>query len=341
MAKVNITDVANRSGVSRKTVSRVINEQAYVSDEVRKKVKKVIKELNYEPDRQARSLRTGRSYNLVFLFERPSSYYVIGLVEGIRTACVESGYELIQKESITQGSKLILSIMEFVERTRLDGIVLMPPLTDNEQLLAYLEEAKIPYARITPGTEREGAIDVHTTNRMAGKEMMHHLLELGHRRVAFISGDPDHSAMAERGHGVQDCLDEWDGPSCKLSLHQGYNTFESGQRTARHILNLDSTPTAIFAANDDMAAGVMFEVQEKGLRIPQDISVAGFDDTLLAARIWPGLTTISQPITLLGEEAARALIKSVRKEKLKQPIVLPTQIVIRRTSGVPTSIEKP
>ncbi|MGV6818893.1 MAG: LacI family DNA-binding transcriptional regulator [Parvularcula sp.] len=335
MRKVNITDVARRSGVSRKTVSRVLNNQAYVSDEVRRKVQKVIAELNYEPDRQARSLRTGRAFNIAFISESPSSYYVISLVEGIRSACVEFGYELILKETTTKGSKLILSVMEFIERSRLDGVILMPPLTDNEPLLVNLEEANVPYARVTPGEARDGALDVHTTDRLAGREMMDHLLGLGHRFVAFISGDPDHLAMGARRSGVRDSLEEWSGDGCELVVRQGFNTFESGQKAAKHLLSLEPRPTAIFAANDDMAAGVIFEAQERGLRVPDDVSVVGFDNTLLAERIWPGLTTVSQPTKSMGAEAARCLIRHVRGEAVDPPAPIPTGMVIRRSSAAP------
>lgn len=335
MRKVNITDVASRAGVSRKTVSRVLNNQDYVSDEVRRRVQKVIAELNYEPDRQARSLRTGRSYNLAFISESPSSYYVISLVEGIRSSCKEFGYELILKETTDKGSKLIVTVMEFIERSRLDGIILMPPLTDNESLLVNLEDANIPYARVTPGEPREGAMDVTTTDREAGREMTNHLLELGHRNIAFISGDPDHLAMGFRRNGVRDSLEEWTGKDFELVVRQGFNTFESGQKAARHLLALNPRPTAIFAANDDMATGVMFEAQEQGLRVPEDVSVVGFDNTLLAERIWPGLTTVAQPTEALGSEAARVLIKRIRGEEAGPLDPIPTKLIFRRSSGPP------
>jgi len=165
--------------------------------------------------------------------------------------------------------------------------------------------------------------------------MTDHLLKLGHRRIAFISGDPDHLAIMERGHGVQDSLKECNDPDCELIIRQGFNTFESGQKAARYLLTLKPAPTAIFAANDDMAAGVIFQAQEMGLRIPEDISVAGFDNTLLSARIWPGLTTISQPTSELGAAAARALIKNVRGEDIIQEVEIPTKLIIRGTRSPP------
>lgn len=333
MRRVNISDVARRAGVSRKSVSRVVNREEYVSEALKKKVEKAIAQLNYAPDRQARSLRTGKSFHIAFVYETPSSYYVISLVEGIRSGCRERGYELVLHETTAKGSRLVLSVLEFVERERLDGLLMMPPFTDNEHLLAALDDAGIVYGRIAPGTERRDGIDVLTTDRQAGATMTEHLLSLGHRHIAFISGDPDHLAMMRRLDGVRDALRDWDGEPCKLTMQQGFSTFDSGVRSAKELLSLDPRPTAIFAANDDMAAGVIYEAQELGLRVPDDLSIAGFDDTLLASRIWPGLTTVRQPTREMGETAALLLIDRVMGRRAEASAPIPTELVVRRSTG--------
>jgi len=333
MRRVNISDVARRAGVSRKSVSRVVNREDYVSDALRKKVEKAIVQLNYAPDRQARSLRSGKSFHIAFVYETPSSYFVISLVEGIRLSCRAHGYELVLHETNVKGSRLVLSVLEFVERERLDGLLMMPPLTDNEHLLAALDDANVFYGRIAPGTERHNGLDVITTDRAAGAEMVRHLLELGHRHIAFIAGDPDHLAMMRRLDGARDALRDWPGEPCELTVKQGFSTFDSGVRAAQDLLSMRPRPTAIFAANDDMAAGVIFEAQERGLRIPDDISITGFDDTLLASRIWPGLTTVRQPTRSMGETAAQILIDRVMGRKVEAPAPIPTKLIVRRSSG--------
>lgn len=333
MRRVNISDVARRAGVSRKSVSRVVNREEYVSESLRKKVEKAIAQLNYSPDRQARSLRSGKSFHIAFVYETPSSYYVISLVEGIRRSCRAHGYQLVLHETNVKGSRLVLSVLEFVERERLDGLLMMPPLTDNEHLLAALDDAGVSYGRIAPGTERRDGLDVITTDREAGAEMVRHLLTLGHRHIAFIAGDPDHLAMMRRLDGAGDALEAWTGEPCELTVRQGFSTFDSGVRAARDLLSMRPPPTAIFAANDDMAAGVIFEAQERGLRIPDDISITGFDDTLLASRIWPGLTTVRQPIRRMGETAADILIDRVMGRKVTARAPIPTELVVRRSSG--------
>jgi LacI family transcriptional regulator len=330
--RVNITDVARRAGVSRKSVSRVINREEYVSEALKKKVEKAIAQLNYAPDRQARSLRTGKSFHVAFVYQTPSSYYVISLVEGIQWCCRERGYQLVLHETTAKGSRLVLSVLEFVERERLDGLLMMPPFTDNEHLLAALDDAGVVYGRVAPGNGRRDGLDVFTTDRKAGAEMTEHLMSLGHRRIAFISGDPDHLAMMRRLDGVRDALRERGG-ECELIVQQGFSTFDSGVRAAKELLSLDMRPTAIFAANDDMAAGVIYEAQELGLRVPGDLSIAGFDDTLLASRIWPGLTTVRQPTREMGETAARLLIDCVMGRTAEAPPPIPAELVVRRSTG--------
>jgi len=333
MRRVTIGDVARHAGVSRKTVSRVVNRDKYVSPDLRERVEKVVDQLNYIPDRQARSLRSGKSFHVAFVYETPSSYFVISLVEGIRRVCKDAGYELILHETEAEGSQLVLSVLEFIERERLDGLLMMPPMTDNDQLLSALDRDNILYGRIAPGTPQPGGIDVSTTERAAGRHMAEHLLELGHRRIAYISGHPDHLAMSERLKGVREAIAAFEDGDVELDVRRGLNTFESGLAAARELLVQASRPTAVFAANDDMAAGVLFEAQELGLRVPDDLSVAGFDDTILAARIWPGLTTIHQPVHRMGERAAQNLINRISDRPTEDDSPLETRLIIRRSTG--------
>ncbi len=333
MRRVTIGDVARHAGVSRKTVSRVFNRESNVSNELRKRVEKVIAQLNYEPDRQARSLRSGKSYHVAFAYEFPSSYFVISLVEGIRRVCQEHGYQLVLFETEEKGSRMLLSLLEFIERERLDGLLLMPPMTDNDQLLVALDEEGVPYGRVLPGTSRRGMLDVTTTDRAAGREMIDYLLELGHRNIGFISGHPDHLAMGERLTGAQDSIRNWTGEPCALTVRPGLNTFESAFESARELLTLEPRPTAIFAANDDMASAVIFEAHEMGLRIPDDLSVAGFDDTLIARHIWPGLTTIHQPIREMGSRITANLLDRIKGKDVEAVTEIPATLVKRRSTG--------
>jgi LacI family transcriptional regulator len=338
MRRVRIDDIARRAGVSPKTVSRVVNREQNVSDELRAKVEKVIAQLNYEPDRQARSLRSGRSFHISFAYTSPSSHFVISLLHGIRRACRQNGYLLVPFETEEKGSKLVLSLLEFVERERLDGLLLMPPMTDNEQLLAALEEENILFGRIAPGDQHSRELDVVTNDRAAGHAMADHLLQLGHRHIAYIAGHPDHLAMAQRLEGLRDRVHDQANAPCKLEIWPGKNTFESGLEAARVLLSRQPRPTAIFAANDDMACGVLFEAHDRGLQIPGDLSIAGFDDMVLAARVWPGLTTIHQPVREMGETATQRLIDCISGRSVEALEPLASRLVVRRsTGGLPAS----
>ena len=333
MRRVTIGDVARHAGVSRKTVSRVVNREGNVSSQLRRKVEKVVAQLNYVPDRQARSLRSGKSFHIAFAYESPSSYFVISLVEGIRRICIDQHYQLVLFETEDKGSRMLLSLLEFAERERLDGLLMMPPMTDNQQLLTALAEEGIPFGRIMPGERHPGMLDVSTTDRRAGREMMDHLLGLGHRHVAFIAGHPDHVAMAQRLDGVRDSLRDWTGEPCELLVRQGLNTFESGLDAAKELLSLSPRPTAVFAANDDMASGVIFEALELGLRVPDDISVAGFDDTMIARHVWPGLTTIRQPIAEMGSRATEILLDRIRGRTNDWQTEIAATFIRRRSTG--------
>ena len=337
MGRVTIGDVARRAGVSRKTVSRVVNREENVSDALRRKVERVVAQLNFVPDRQARSLRSGKSFHIGFAYESPSSYFVISLIEGIRRICLDHHYQLVLFEAEDKGSRLLLSLLEFIERERLDGLLMMPPMTDNSQLLSTLDQEGVLFGRIMPGVRQPGGLDVSTTDRAAGREMMDHLLQLGHRHVAFIAGHPEHIAMSERLEGARDSLRGWTGESCELTVLQGLNTFESGLDAARQLFAADERPTAVFAANDDMAAGVIFQAHEAGLRVPDDVSVAGFDDILLAGRIWPGLTTIHQPIAELGSRATEILFDRIKGKDVSRETEIASTFVKRRSTGHPPS----
>jgi len=339
MGRVKIDDIARRAGVSPKTVSRVVNREGNVSAELREKVEKIITQLNYEPDRQARSLRSRGSFHISFAYTSPSSYYVISLLHGIRRACRRNGYLLVPFEAEEKGSKLVLSLLEFVERERLDGLLMMPPMTDNEQLLAALDEEGILLGRIAPGDQQPRELDVVTNDRAAGGAMADHLLQFGHRHIAYIAGHPDHLAMADRLEGLRDRVHDPVNAPCRLEIWPGKNTFESGQEAARVLLARQPRPTAIFAANDDMACGVLFEAHDRGLQVPGDLSIAGFDDMVLGARVWPGLTTIHQPVLEMGETAAQSLIDRIggRTVEALEPLV--SRLVVRRSTGpAPTCV---
>lgn len=329
MAKSSIHDVAKRAGVSIKTVSRVINNEPNVRDNTRAVVQKAIKELNYRPNASARSLKGRRSYLIGLLYDNPSSSYVANIQQGVIDETRRRGYDLVIHPCNYLDPGLIEEVEALVRHANADGLVLTPPLCDDLKLLAKLDELKTPSVRIGAVEPKEGSVMVTTNDRDAVADLTRYLASLGHTRIGFIVGHPDHKAVANRYQGYQDGLQ-----SCGLELDtelviQGNNSFESGEECARKLLLRKERPSAIIASNDDMATGVLRVSHEMKLRLPEDLSVAGFDDIPMASQVWPSLTTVKQPVKRMGERATGLLLdqlhaqpSEVRSESIDSYLVL-------------------
>ena len=199
-------------------------------------------------------------------------------------------------------------------------------------MVRFLREVGKPVVRVSPGSARL-ADAVHTNDREVCAEMVRYLVGLGHERIAFVKGHEDHRAIAQRYAGYEDGLREAGIPLRERLIVQGQNSFDSGVECGRRLLSRKNPPTAIFAANDDMAAGVMHEALARGLSVPGDLSVAGFDDVSLARHVWPTLTTVHQPIKEMAELATKLLFRQIAGEELKGRSVVESRLVIRESTG--------
>jgi LacI family transcriptional regulator len=195
-----------------------------------------------------------------------------------------------------------------VTETHVDGIVLSSPVTDCDAVLRVLEAMNVPFVRISPGTNHALTSSVYMDDAQAADDMTTHLINFGHRRIGFIKGHPNHMASDERLFGYRRALDRAGIAYEPQLVADGEFDFDSGVRAGRQLLDASPPPTAIFAANDDMAAGVLAVAHDRGLDLPGDLSVAGFDDTTLARSVWPPLTTIHQPMFDLAHTATDILI---------------------------------
>jgi LacI family transcriptional regulator len=195
-----------------------------------------------------------------------------------------------------------------VTETHVDGIILSSPVTDCEAVLRALDRLDIPFVRISPGTNHAMTSSVFMDDAQAADDMTTHLINVGHRRIGFIKGHPNHAASDDRLFGYRRALDRV-GIAFEPSLIcEGEFDFDSGVRGAGALLDLPDRPTAIFASNDDMAAGVLAVAHDRGIDVPGELSVTGFDDTTLARTVWPPLTTIHQPMAELARTATEILI---------------------------------
>ncbi len=329
---VRIDDVARLAGVSMKTVSRVFNHEPNVRPETRAKVEVAAKTLNFRPNPSARSLAGNRSYLVSLVYDNPSSSYVMQVVSGVLDACEAAHYSMMMRPVDFSSRNHVDVLAESVAQYAPDGLILTPPLTDDVALLEKLKSLNVRYASISP-REKNAGIGARLDERRAVREMMAHIVSLGHRRIGHIKGHRDHGASEWRLNGYKDGLEAAGIEFDKDLVLPGEFSFESGVAGAETLLSLKRPPTAIFAANDDTAAGVMHAAAERGVRIPQDLSVFGFDDLPMARQLWPSLTTVRQASREMGRIAAAQLLLSIREPEAAGMVQVPYELVLRASTG--------
>ncbi len=311
--KTTISDVASLAGVSIKTVSRVVNKEGNLREVTRDKVLKAIKKLRYTPNLSARGLAGHHSFLFAVLYDNPSANYILDVQNGVLQECRKEGFDLLIHPCDTGSKKLFEDICTLVEKSRVAGLILTPPLSDMLSLQKKLQNAKIPFVRIAPANHDLISPYVHCDDEAAACRMTEHLLSLNHTEIAFIKGHPGHGASGLRLAGYKKALKQARLSINRKLIRQGHFDFSSGVRCSKELLALESPPTAIFACNDDMAAGVLYTAHAMNVAVPGQLSVVGFDDTPVAQQIWPALTTVKQPIGKMAQAATALLIATLRK----------------------------
>lgn len=340
MHKATIDDVAALAGVSIKTVSRVVNTEPNVRESTRQRVQKAVLKLNYRPNPSARSLAGKRSFLIGLLYDDPSLYdnpssnYIVDIQQGALRVCKSEHYDLFIHPCNYKDKNLNNEIRSLIDHSKVDGLILAPPLSDMKSLFATIRKVGTPTVSISPGDMAESQLAVATNDRDICAEMTEYLASLGHSGIAFIAGNRDHKALENRLLGYQDGLKSAGLNFRKGLVVEGDNSFGSGEECARTLLQRKNPPTAIFAANDDMATGVIRVAHQKGISIPNDLSVAGFDDIPLAQQIYPALTTIRQPVRSMAETAVELLMDQVRsRPPSDKPRMIDAELRIRESTG--------
>ena len=306
-SRATIKDVSKLAGVSIKTVSRVLNKEKYVREATRAKVDAAMAALKFSPSLAARSLAGRRSFQIALIYDNHSPFYIHQIQDGIWAQCREQGVRMLAQPADVASPTLAAEVGGLIDETHVDGIILSSPVTDAPEVLAELERRGIPFVRISPGTNHAMTSSVFMDDVQAADDMTTHLINLGHRRIGFVIGHPNHMASDQRLFGYRRALDRA-GIGFEPSLvRPGQFDFASGAAAAELLLDLPEPPTAIFASNDDMAAGVLAVAHRRDVAVPGALSVAGFDDTELASAVWPPLTTIRQPTRDLAYSAAGLL----------------------------------
>jgi LacI family transcriptional regulator len=335
--KVTIDDVAEQAGVSIKTVSRVINREPNVREATRLKVEQAIARLNYRPNPSARNLASHRSRLIGLVFDDPSAYeipssgYIIKMQLGALRACHKASYDLLIHPCRYRSRDVGAELQALIEHARPDGIILAAPLSNMPRIVRAIEETGTRFVRLSPGEAKGGQLSVSTNDREISAEMTRYLASLGHKHIAFIKGHASHKAVANRYLGYLDGLEQSGLKFSARLVTAGDNSFGSGEECGSRLFRLAQRPTAIFAANDDMAAGVIRAADRLDVRIPEQLSVAGFDDIALARLVYPSLTTIRQPLAAMADRAASAIIEGDAAQQ--GTIIVPAELQIRESTG--------
>jgi LacI family transcriptional regulator len=339
---ITIHDVAQHAGVSPMTVSRVINGESNVREETRVRVAASVAALRYLPNQAARSLASADATHIGILYANPSANYLSEFLLGSLEQSSLSGCQLVIEKC--EGAESEVEAIRRLVKGGIDGVVLPPPLCDSEGSLKAVREAGVAAVLVASGKPAPDMSAISINNFEAARAMTRHLLELGHRRIGFINGHPNQTATGQRFHGYVEAMTEAGLSVDADQVAQGYFTYRSGLEAAEKLLD-SGRPTAIFASNDDMAAATMAVAHRRGLDVPNDLAVTGFDDTPLAATVWPALTTIHQPIAEMAKDAVRLLVEQIRSRRGgSEPQVMHKMLkftLVKRDSSAPREVPAP
>ncbi|MHB1443495.1 MAG: LacI family DNA-binding transcriptional regulator [Candidatus Humimicrobiaceae bacterium] len=308
--KPTMKDVAKRAGVSMMTVSRVVNKNSSISEKIRKNVLNAIKELNYKPNKLARSLVTKKSEFITVVVPDISNPFFSEMVKGIEEIARTKGYNILLGG--TDGRKEIENeyINSAVNRMS-DGIILIAPRIEDKMI--YELNDYLPLVVIDRPLDRSDVLQISIDDFKGAILAMEYLIDLNHKNIGFLSGTTDILAGLQREQGYINALEKQKKPIDFKLILNGDWSFKSGRNAFKNFYNNDPRPTAIFAANDLMAFGLIQGAKEMNVKIPEDLSVVGFDDIAMSALINPSLTTVKQPISEMGRKAVELLLNKLRK----------------------------
>jgi LacI family transcriptional regulator len=305
---VRISEVAARVGVSPMTVSRVINGGKNVRPATREAVERAIAELDYSPNIAARRLAGGGGTRIGLLYSNPSAAYLSEFLVGTLDEARRNDVQLIVEKCDAGGE---IESVKSLLKNRIDGLILPPPLCNSRALTDLVRSEGIPAVAVASGLPVAGMSSVNIDDFDAARAMTDYILSLGHRRIGFIEGSPDQTASGRRREGYVAALTAAGIAVDPALIVPGLFTYRSGLVAAERLLDLPERPTAIFASNDDMAAATVAAAQRRGIDVPRQLTVCGFDDTALATTIWPELTTVRQPISDMSCAAMKLLMTAI------------------------------
>ena len=337
-----INDVADLAGVSKRTVSRVINRSDKVNEETRTRVQAIIEQLQFTPNRQARGLAASRSFLIGLVFDTPT-LFINNVQKGILGVCGDAGYELVVHACDIKSDRLQNDVKQFVDRAHLDGVIILPPVSEIDDVAEMLDQSDCPYVQFSSELSGEPWKQVVTNYLPAITDMTGHLVKLGHSNMGFISGPKANVSSQKRQEMFVQALAAYDLKLPREMIVEGAFTYESGVAAAKKLLSRKNRPTAIFAANDEMAFGVMHVAHDMGLKVPDDLSLVGFDGTSFSSFVIPALSTIrrqTDEMARLGTQKLLALIDEGADAARGFETMVSPQFVPRKSTG-PAPVAQP
>ncbi|MDI3547556.1 MAG: LacI family transcriptional regulator, repressor for deo operon, udp, cdd, tsx, nupC, and nupG [Halanaerobiales bacterium] len=329
MAKMS--DVAKKANVSIATVSRVFSSPETVAEETKKKVLKVVEELNYTPNVLARQLRKMETKTIVVVVPDITNTFFSRVLRGIETIARENGYRVLlgdTENDITLENEYLKTLYE----KHADGLILLTARTDRITIEKLSEN--YPVVLACEYLEGSNLPTVSIDNISAARKATEHLIKLGHRRIAHITGPMNVILSRDRLKGYKQAMESYELEVDPILIQEGDFYYKTGYNLMLKLLFIENPPTAVFAANDEMAIGAIKAIQSQGLKVPEDIAIVGFDNIKMSAIFSPSLTTIGQPTYKIGEKAMNLLLDLIRGKKLsKNQFVLDDKLIIRESCG--------
>lgn len=329
---VTLAEIALVAGVSVSTVSRALSNSNYpLKEQTRQRIIKLAEEMGYNPNFVARSLQSNRTFVVGVIVDRMSSPFAAATVQGIQDGLREAGYSIAMVNSNRDQNLVIEAIQTFHSR-RVDGVVILNSWLHsfNDPILSMQDRPFVFVNRLYSDTVHNC---VAPGDYFGAQLAVKHLVDLGHRRIAYINGLENWLEAQNRLAGYRDVLTEQGLLVDEALIRPGDWGVDSGYRATQELLALNQPPTAIFAANDIMALGAIYAIQEAGLRVPDDVALVGYDDRDFAAWIRPSLTTIRMPSYEMGQAAARLLLEQFEGEELEDATQIPGKLIVRQSCG--------
>jgi len=339
-------DVALMAGVSIKTVSRFINNEYLGKEETKAKVANAIEALNFVPSKTAQRLASAKTFTIGLAYRNPNAYYVIDLQTGLMNCFNDSHYELFILPCSSENKITEEEFIKLVTRSELAGLVLTPPFSENESIISALNKLTLPFVRIVSGeinshatieaqANRAQAPCIFLNDKKAAFQATEYLIERGHRHIGFLGGNIEHQSSKNRLLGYQQALSSNDIGMNENSIIEESFSFNFGVEGTKKLLQSLHKPSAIIAANDEIAAGVIFTAQQLGIKVPESLAIIGFENSPFSMQTFPALTTLAIPGVKMATLAGKLLIEQIKQEcsKVNQVEFTPEMIIRHSTEG--------